>query len=400
MKKIALIMAIVMLLGFVLVSCDTSSEPEPTSAPTETETERPTDVRESYLDIECKKSKGYVKENFFFDSPDEAFTVELPKEWTLTPNDGGYSISRSGKTIGKIYNGVEEDLSGWESVKSIKRTEKGVIKERDIEMSSSGEEFRYHFEFSFEEKESWGNVTLIFNYEEADITALAKITSSAKTEKFGNELHLGELNMAYGKEIAVLGNSFINSSSVGRMLDEISGDRFSVMWQSRGYATVATYIADEMMMEDIRNGRYACVFICGFYSGPEVDNLGILKAACDESGTELVLFPAHNENASLVKSAQSKYGLKMLDWQGEINMFIDGGVDIWEFCVDDQHKHSTWLGGYVGAQMIYRAICGEIPSLDSFSSVDTQKVKELLGDYVETGSVPLDINVKYFNRLR
>lgn len=401
MRKIAFLLFLVILLTVVLASCDKGGSPEPTAAPTEPQaTEKPTDIREAYKDIECKKSNGYEKQYFFFDSTEEAFTIEIPQEWTLVSKDGGYSISRSGKAIGKIFNGVADDLSAWESVKDIKRTEKDVIKQRDIEMSASSEEFRYRFEFSFERKESWGKVTLICNYAEINDSVLARITSSAKVEQIGNSLYLDELSDAYGKEIAVLGNSFINSSSIGRMLDEISGEHFSVMWQSRGYATVATYIKDLTVMDDIRNGRYACVFICGFYSNDEVDNLGVLKEACDESDTELVVFPAHNEGASIAKAAAEKYGLKLLDWQGEINMFIEGGVDQWEFCVNDQHKHSTALGGYVGAQMIYRAICGDIPSLDSFNSVDKEQVRALLGDYAETGSVPLDIEARYFNRLR
>jgi hypothetical protein len=153
-------------------------------------------------------------------------------------------------------------------------------------------------------------------------------------------------------------------------------------------------------MDDIRNGAYACVFICGFYSIDEIDNLGMLKEACDESDTELVVFPAHNEGASIAKAAAEKYGLKLLDWQGEINMFIENGVDVWDFCIDDQHRHSTSLGGYVGAQMIYRAICGDIPELDSFYSVDVENVRRLLGDYVETGKIQPDMEPRYFNRLR
>ena len=399
MKKIAFLLCLAILCTFAFASCNTEPDPEPTAAPTEPATEKPTDIREAYRDIKGRKPKGYTKEYFFFDSSEESFSLEIPQEWTLSEKDGGYSLSRNGKAIGKIWNGAADDLSEWESVKDITRTDKGVIKKRDIEMNASGE-FRYHFEFSFEDRESWGKVTLICNYDELNDTALSRINASARVEHIGNSLHLGELSEAKGKQIAVLGNSFINSSSIGRMLDEINGGNFSVMWHSRGYATVNTYINDESLMDDIRNGAYACVFICGFYSSGEIDNLGVLKEACDESDTELVVFPAHNEGASIAKAAAEKYGLKLLDWQGEINMFIDRGVDTWEFCVNDQHKHSTALAGYVGAQMIYRAICGDIPELDSFYSVDTENVRRLLGDYVETGKIQPDMESRYFNRLR
>jgi hypothetical protein len=217
-------------------------------------------------------------------------------------------------------------------------------------------------------------------------------------EHIGNSLHLGELSEAKGKQIAVLGNSFINSSSIGRMLDEINGGNFSVMWQSRGYATVNTYINDESLMDDIRNGAYACVFICGFYAEGEADNLVVLEKACKKSNTRLVIFPAHNEFEGPINLAQTKCPeLPLLNWKGELDMLIDSGVDKWELCWNDQHLHSTEYAGLIGAIMIYRAFYGEMPRLDNMSSIDMVHARELFGSYLETGKIERDYTINYFN---
>lgn len=75
-----------------------------------------------------------------------------------------------------------------------------------------------------------------------------------------------------------------------------------------------------------------------------------------------------------------------MDWKQEINSLIDDGINKWAFCIDDQHEHSTPLAGYVGAHMIYRAIYGELPTLDhGCSYVSTTQIKQLLGNYLKTG---------------
>ena len=78
-------------------------------------------------------------------------------------------------------------------------------------------------------------------------------------------------------------------------------------------------------------------------------------------------------------------------------MLIESGVDKWKLCVDDAHKHSTPLAGLVGAHMIYRAIYGEIPSLDGIYSVNINNAKNILGDYLTTGHIDFDYEIIKFN---
>ena len=104
----------------------------------------------------------------------------------------------------------------------------------------------------------------------------------------------------------------------------------------------------------------------------------------------LVIFPAHNENATVIQRAiDSDDTLYYLPWRDEINALIGAGVDFWDMCINDMHKHSTPLAGYVGAHMIYRAIFGEVPG-DVYISdeVNADTIKEKLGEtYVTTGVI-------------
>jgi hypothetical protein len=148
-------------------------------------------------------------------------------------------------------------------------------------------------------------------------------------------------------------------------------------------------------MDDIRSGMYGAVFICGFYSKDQVQSLAVLKNACDDSGTALFMFPAHNEPSDSIAHARKKVrGVYLLNWKEEVQAFIDNGGNKWDFCIDDQHLHSTPLAGYIGAHMIYRAIHGEIPIKPVNQIVLQSEVDRILGDYPKTGII---YNVGVFN---
>ena len=140
----------------------------------------------------------------------------------------------------------------------------------------------------------------------------------------------------------------------------------------------------------MRAGYFAAVFMCGFYSTYDVPAFETFVNACKASGTPLAIFPAHNESSDelAVKAYPDVY---FVNWKGEINALISDGVDRWDMCIDDYHKHSTPMAGYVGAHMIYRALYGEIPPVVSqYGSLYHSDVTKTLGEYyVKTGTVPL-----------
>ena len=106
------------------------------------------------------------------------------------------------------------------------------------------------------------------------------------------------------------------------------------------------------------------------------------------------------ENGRVISSATSSHpDLVCLNWKAEIDALIQTGIDKWEFCRDDEHKHSTALAGYVGAHMIYRALYGTPPFGPMWDAIDQQYAEDMLGSYVETGYIKqMDTSqILYFN---
>lgn len=309
---------------------------------------------------------------------------------------------RGGKEIGRIFAGEAEDLSDWQEISLSKDNSRGISRERRIEMKdgANGPEFRHRIRYEYEDGAKKA-VTMVCDYAELDKSGCSMVTVATRTEQLGNELNMNMLSHVSDGKVIILGNSFIGTSQIGYILQDMldaGGKQLDMTAISRGMAEVDTYIGDQLLMGDIKSGVYDCVFICGFYAHEEADHLAILEEACNESDTELVIFPAHNEFEDCIKKAQERCPkLKTLDWRGEINMLIESGVDMWEFCIDDVHKHSTALAGYVGAHMIYRAIYGEIPPAELSDTSVLEQANRLFPEYVKTGKMPLGVSLRYFD---
>ena len=128
--------------------------------------------------------------------------------------------------------------------------------------------------------------------------------------------------------------------------------------------------------------------MCGFY-GDMNHELGIIKRACEKSGTKLIIFPAHNENSGMVTKAMEAYpDLLCINWKREIEQLIVEGRSKWDFCYDDEHLHSTPLAGYVGAMMIWRAIWGEMPAVE-VEDIPQDYYDSILGSYLTNPSFEL-----------
>lgn len=346
-----------------------------------------------YADLERYQSKSFVQAVFSWKNSDQALTMDLPIEWELSKTGNGqFAIYRDENLIGTLSLGEATDLSEWNVLKTTKETTGRIAVKQYLEKRAEGEA-TYRFRNVYSIKEENQIVTLTADYTEVADFTNRKLLSSLSLTPLRTDASFGVLSNCQKESILILGNSFINSSKVGAILQEMLGNNgksANVTHISRGYATVKTYIEDSNMMSRIRGGSYDIVFICGFYSSGEVQNLNTLKAACKASGTTLVIFPAHNENAGVVSSACSANSdLLCLDWKSEINALIKNGVDQWDFCINDQHKHSTPLAGYVGAHMIYRALYNAVPKGNVYSYINQAEVNSLLGDYVKTGALDL-----------
>ena len=341
-----------------------------------------------------------------YDLTFEGCAVEtvLPKGWEFKATDTGvYTLYRAGKLIGTAVSG-EADLDGWKVLEEdLYETETGVVINTFIDKSLSDGAYRRRLYFSLVDQ-PWAGATVSVSYEQLDMSTMYRIWRESKVSAVKNTPNFGALwEVEEDTTVLILGNSFISSSRIGAILNEMcvhAPYRISVQAISRGYAQVGTYTSDTAIMQEIGSGLYGCVFICGFYSANEVDNLRTLKAACDESDTPLVIFPAHNESASVISAALAlDDSIYYIPWRDEVETFITLlGVDKWDMCINDMHKHSTPLAGYVGAHMIYRALFDEVPPTVSVVDViDAETVKETLGEtYLLTGVITQNERVLVF----
>ena len=347
-----------------------------------------------YLEIECREPAGFATQLFSHQGSTHALSIQLPEDWIIEKrSDTVFSIKRDGNAIGKIISDGDGENSAWLAVKTDKVTANGLDVTIFIEKSTSSEKYRYRITVPYEDGGEQRLLTLTANYEEMSEKALNKLKIYLKYKQVGTLPELGtiDISKSKSKNILILGNSFIRTSQVGailqEMINECGKDSLSFAY-SRGYAHVDTYAYDEEVMSSIRNGDYAVVFICGFYDNSQAEHLAVMKEACDASGTALVIFPAHNEQTNSIKYAYEQVeGVYLLNWKDEVQSFIDNGGDKWDFCINDQHLHSTPMAGYIGAQMIYRAIFGEIPSCSLSATISQSEVNRTLGEYVKTGII-------------
>ncbi len=336
-------------------------------------------------------NNNYKTSHYGFKNDSVLLKIKHPAAWILIEANEGFDIICDGKTVGYLLGAAANDTNAWTVLNTDSYTANGVVVTKYTEQRNGDTETRYRYVYSYQVEGYTRTVTLTVACDEIDdvseATLYTNVTTVGKTESDT----VGVLSYVLNNpsSILILGNSFVGTSNIGNILTEMlenNGKYCHVTAVSRGYATVATYINDAAMMQSIRDGVYDAVFICGFYDMNQVANLGVLKAACDESGTTLVIFPAHNESSSAVVAAQSQYpSLFCLDWKSELDGLIGRGVDRWDLCIDDAHDHSRPLAGYVGAHMIYRAIYGELPTEPMQSSINQSYIDSILGNYAYVG---------------
>lgn len=370
------------------VASSATSDTAPSSQSTESASTP--EQEDAYKSLACEKVTDLREVTFFVSNSRTKIHVMFPKNWTLKKNDRGYSILQASKAIGSVTVSDAVGSETLESVHSDKMVMSGVNIISSINRIASEGETTYNRTISYQYKEAEGNsrtVVITVPYQKIDDDAAWKMV--VKTKKTtAPDPKMGVLPLDDDRDsILILGNSFVSSSKIGSILQKMCGSSFSVEAQSRGYARITTYVQDESVMDRIRSGDFAAVILCGLYDLESVTNLEHMINACAASDTKLAVFPAHNENSSLIGTAALLHpSVLFLDWKEEINSLISSGIDETHFCIADSHKHSTPLAGYVGAHMIYRAIFGKVPTETSFNQVSKAEIS-LLGDYASTGMV-------------
>lgn len=402
MKRIlTLVLAACMLFsGCVAVGSRPSDDAAATTGTTEVTTTADTNEDDNYLDLECRVVYDYSKRTFATEGSEYYLNHWFPDDWSFWSTSNGFTVKRGGTVIGSFSKGTSTG-SGWSAVCERRSTYMGLTTEEYIEKSGTGDTlaFRYRYCYSYLEGGLKRATTLTVDYKEVDEDTAFELYEHVHLKNYAEETGLGILSeLATDANIGIFGNSFIYSSGVGTILEEMlyyNDKNITVEDISIGMANTGTYAQDPEWISRIERGEYDAVFICGMYNSEQPAHVGTLKAACEVSGTKLILFPAHNETRSVIDTTKQEYpDLTILDWKAEVDALIDAGVDYWDMCKNDYHKHSTEYAGYVGAQMIYRAIYGELPE-DGIIYLDPIELENVLGSYLKTGCT--ELTIRYFS---
>lgn len=335
-----------------------------------------------------RKSTGGTFAYFAADDSNTALRVRVPLEWEFDGESSRYTIKEGDAVIGTLVLGeITEDAESMSEAKS--ETYNDVLIKTYIGALKKSREKAAWYRICYSYKDDAGNnCALTLEVAESAIDKKAFEWFSEPTPMPIKDYHkIPSISLAGTngkKSIAILGNSFVYDHFSGiriilkDMLQEGNRD-WSVTVKGIGYATVAKY-ADaqdsdyKTYIDNIKNGKYGIVFMCGLYSDADVDALQKIYDVCKSSKTKLVIFPAHNENSPQLENAMAKYpDLVCLNWRDEIDGLIEAGVKRSDFCVNDTHSHSTALAGYVGAKMIYKSLFGaEPPALSNNCDVISQ----------------------------
>ena len=165
--------------------------------------------------------------------------------------------------------------------------------------------------------------------------------------------------------IAIAGNSFISYSNVAAQLNRmLTANHKNATAQGFSYPniTVSQIAADRVIMQTLCGGNYDILFLSSAYHSDDVAALAVVEEACRKSGTELVLFPAHNEGTFNTDMAYRNTTVKLAHWKKAVDNLISAGIPESDLIWYDGPRHSKELAGYCGAVMIYGMLYESAPN--------------------------------------
>lgn len=397
-RKILSVLSVLSLLLSAVACNQPTQNPDLTSSENTSANALPANDGRSYTDLTPHSASVSERRYFGMQSDSEVLQLLLPKDWSCVSGFGqAHTLMKNGEVIGEISMDSASLPNGLLLVKSDECTYDSVLCEwsllEDPAQYAAEDRYFQRFTYHYTSNGQARTVTMTVRYMEISDFLSRKLLVGGTVQAHTTNSAIGSIPLSSsskGKTVLILGNSFISSSQIGSALQdmfETAGVPYTVTAISVGYATVAKTWSD--YVERMKRGEFAAVFMCGFYSGTDVSAFNSYVNACNASATPIVIFPAHNEGYG-DQAAKSYPNVHFLNWKGEIDALIKTGIDYWEFCVNDTHKHSKPLAGYVGAHMIYRALFGTLPKKQSYyGSLSHQDVYSLLGDYMSKGTLVL-----------
>ena len=372
-------------------SSSESSSSESESSSSEESSSDDTKI-DSYLDIERFEPKSFKNVSFAITGSSSALTFEAPSEWSFTKNASkGYDVKRAGNIIGNVLEGEMDDLDKWSVVSEKTKDKKTYIAKEYVEQN--GANYRYRWAYLYTENAENKEINIVVTCAEVPNLSSYRMLSTSTFKQTHTDPSFGGLEDIAdiaGPKILVVGNSFVGTSNIGAILDDLlmsNGKNGLVNAISIGMGNIGRYSQDDYVLSEIATGDYDLVVMSGFYGSDDSASLRVIKDICDDSGALLVAMPAHNENITSARSSARICEVKCIEWKTEIDNFISGGVDKWALCINDSYYHSTELAGYIGAHMIYRAIYSKCPSEPPSDTISQSEIDRALGSYSSTGIV-------------
>ncbi len=393
MKKI---FALVLTVCFILSVCGCKNNTETNSTTSSNIDSGTSTSTNSYKDIKQRDihSINWNTVCFTHKSSDNETNLVFPDDWKFEKQDNIFNIIRDGKKIGTVTD--KPIPLAEEKFEALTKSVNGLKYNREIH--KNGNKFTYVLSCGYTADTKTLRVTVEVDYAELCNAAVTRMINDSMLFSVSDSIR-GDFTLNGGKKIMVCGNSFIGTSQIAQWFNQMcTASQNGYRMNSYSAGTLASG-SDESITTAVKQGEYAAILLCGFYGDSQYDKVQAIKKLCKESDTRLVIFPAHNEVQSLVDKALTENpDVSYIGWKQEIQNLIDFGVDYDKMCIDDAHQHTTHLGGYVGAQMVYRALFKKLPpTIEGTPSCSFSTVKSDLGNYVTTGdpySVRGKTNVK------
>ncbi len=373
----------------ILLLCSCSKQAVPTDIEVVVPP-NPEQTAPAYKSVVCKAYKSSDWQQVRFSNGSVSLQLELPRDWTLEKDGDGYTIMCEDMSIGTVTKTPPAPPESYFEAGTEYVKERLVMTSYQINRYE-GERFCRVYEFNTDCGSIYNvHIYITVDYGELDDSSGDRLYNSAFCVKKTERVDFPDPSTSNGsKRILMLGNSFINSSRVNMILEDMLRDTdYSLTAVARPNVQAHDYADDLYICEQIKSGEYSYVFLCGFYNDENVDAAKKFSDLCAQSGTHLIMFPAHNEAQSVIDSAHYGLNITLLDWRGELEGLIDSGVSVEDLREDGIYRHSNLVSGYVGAHMIYRHMFAKIPPTLKNSPITQAQVDAVLHGYSQKMHTP------------